>query len=267
MKNFKLNYSLFIIAPLLFQLLVSSCANVRKTEYFADIPDSVIRSSNNAPQSLIQPNDILSISVNSLNPTATAIFNTPNYSNISSTTLTGSNLQAPGYLVSADGMIQFPVVGDIKVVGLTTNQLRLEITKELVDRKLLVDPIVVVRQLTFKVSVLGEVGHPTVISVPSEKISLLEALGIAGDITIFGRKDNVMIIREENGVKRVKRMDLNSRQLFASNYYYLKSNDIVYVEANKSKVTNSSRGAQLVPIILSGLSFLAIIVQVIVYKR
>jgi polysaccharide export outer membrane protein len=245
-------------------LILFSCANVRKTEYFADQQDANIKSSNIAPQTFIQPNDILSITVSSLNPAATAIFNTPNYSNISSTTLAGNNQQSPGYLVNADGVIQFPVIGDIKVMGLTTNQLRMELSKQLVDKKLLIDPVVVVRQLNFKISVLGEVGHPTVINVPSEKISLLEALGIAGDITIYGRKDNVMIIREENGAKNIKRIDLNSTQLFDSPYYYLKSNDIVYVEANKAKVSNSSRGAQTVPIILSALSIAAIIVEILV---
>jgi polysaccharide export outer membrane protein len=245
-------------------IILSSCADVRKTEYFADQQDANVKSSNVAPETVIQPNDILSITVSSLNPAATAIFNTPNYSNITSTTLSGNNQQTPGYLVNVNGMIQFPVIGDLKVTGLTTNELRLQISKELTDRKLLIDPVVVVRHLNFKVSVLGEVGHPTVINVPSEKISLLEALGLAGDITIYGRKDNVMIIREENGVKNVKRIDLNSSQLFDSKYYYLKSNDIVYVEANKAKVSNASRGAQTVPIILSALSIAAIVVEILV---
>jgi len=247
-------------------LLVSSCADLRKTQYFADQNDAVIRSKNIAPQTLLQPSDLLSINVSSLNPAATAIFNTPNVTNVTATTATGSSLQAPGYLVNPDGMIQFPLIGDIKVTGKTTNQLRLELTQQLVDRKLLVDPVVVVRQLNFKVSVLGEVGHPTVISVPSEKISLLEALGLAGDITIYGRKDDVMIIREENDQKVIKRLDLNTKELFSSPYYYLKSNDIVYVEANKAKVNNSSQSTQTLPIILSALSFLAIMVGVLAKK-
>jgi len=124
-----------------------------------------------------------------------------------------------------------------------------------------------VRQLNFKVSVLGEVAHPTVINVPSEKISLLEALGLAGDITIYGRKDNVLIIREENGVKKIKRLNLNDDELFTSQYYYLKSNDIVYVEANKDKVASTSRTTQVLPIVLSGLSLIAIIVQGLIYKH
>jgi polysaccharide export outer membrane protein len=124
-----------------------------------------------------------------------------------------------------------------------------------------VDPIVIVRHLNFRVSVLGEVSRPGIINVPSEKISLLEALGSAGDITVFGKKENVMILREENGVKKIKRIDLNSSELFDSPYYYLKSNDIVYVEANKAKVGSSTRSSQLLPIILSGLSFAAIILD------
>ena len=137
----------------------------------------------------------------------------------------------------------------------------------LVDQKLLVDPIVMVRQLNFKVSVLGEVGHPNVINVPSEKISLLEALGLAGDITIYGRKDNVMVIREENGIKKIKHLDLNSDELFTSQYYYLKSNDIVLVAANKNKVASVSRSNQVLPVVFSALSLIVIAVGAIVYKH
>ncbi len=251
---------------ILCQLLISSCGSVRKSEYFADQGDALIRSSNVAPQSLLQPNDIISITVSSLNPNATLIFNTPNIANATATTSTGGYLQAPGYLINQAGNIEFPVLGELKVSGMTTDQVRLAITKQLIDKKLLVDPTIVVRQLNFRVSVLGEVSHPTVITVPSEKISLLEALGLAGDITIFGRKDRVMVIREENGQKRVKRLDLNSTELFNSPYYYLQSNDIVYVEANKAKVNNSSQGTLLIPIILSGLSIIAVVVDAIVRR-
>jgi len=115
--------------------------------------------------------------------------------------------------------------------------------------------------LNFKVTVLGEVTKPSVISVTNEKITLLEALGLAGDISIYGKKDQVMVIREENGTKNIKYLNLNSSELFTSPYYYLKSNDIVYVEPSKAKVGSSTRSTQLLPIILSGLSFIAIIVD------
>lgn len=257
----KFHYKISALLILLFfQLLVSSCANVKKARYFPDQKDGEVLSKNIAIQTVIQPNDILSISVSSLNQNATAIFNSPNYSFVSSTN-TGIAMQSPGYLVNPDGFIQFPVISDIKVVGLTTNQLRGLLTKSLLDRKLLIDPIVVVRLLNFRVSVLGEVARPGVINVPSEKISLLEALGAAGDVTVFGRKDNIMVIREENGGKQIKRLNLNSSEIFGSPYYYLKSNDVVYVEANNAKVSSSTRSSQLLPIVLSGLSFAAIIID------
>lgn len=240
---------------------LSSCASSKKTAYFIDQQDAVLKASNLSSKSLIQPNDILSIAVTSLNPAATEVFNKPNNSFVSTSGVNGTTLQSPGYLVNNDGNIQFPILGTMKISGMSTNEIREKVTKDLVDKKLLVDPIVIVRQLNFKVSVLGEVGRPSVVNVPNEKISLLEALGQAGDITIFGRKDNVMIVREEDGVKKIKRINLNSSEIFSSDYYYLKSNDIVYVEANKAKVSSSTRSSTLIPILLSALSFGAIIID------
>lgn len=250
-----------VLLVIITQLILTSCATNKKTVYFNDQQDAVLQSTNIPVKNVIQPNDLLSIAVTSLNAAATEIFNKPNNSYVSSSSANGGNLQSPGYLVNDEGNIQFPVIGEMKVTGLTTNELRVKITRELVNRKLLVDPIVIVRQLNFKVSILGEVSRPTVVNVPSEKISLLEALGLAGDITIYGKKENVMVIREEDGVKKIKRINLNNSEIFGSEYYYLKSNDIVYVEANKAKVAGSTRTSQLLPIILSALSFGAIIID------
>ena len=114
-------------------------------------------------------------------------------------------------MVYADGNIQFSILGTIKVAGLTENALKAQIIKGILDKKLLVDPIVTIRHLNFRVTVLGEVGNPTVITVPSEKISLLEALGLAGDVTIYGKRDKVLLIREETGLHRKQeRITLNS---------------------------------------------------------
>lgn len=243
-----------------------SCADVQKTVYFNNQRDSSFRSNSEAPESVIRANDILSITVTSLNATATTIFNNPNNSYVTSTTAAGNSQASPGYLVNRAGNIQFPVLGELKVAGISTDDLRIHITQEILTRKLLVDPIVIVRQLNFKVTVLGEVGHPTVLNVPSEKISLLEALGLAGDVTIYGRKDNVMIIREAEGKKLIRHINLNSNELFNSQYYYLKSNDIVYVQSNKAKVASTSRGNYLLPVVFSALSFAAIIVQGFIHK-
>ncbi len=153
------------------------------------------------------------------------------------------------------------MLGVMKAEGLNVDQIRGQIEKSLIDKKLLLDPIVTVRQMNFKVTVLGEVSRPTVINVPTEKISLLEALGLAGDITIYGKKDNVLVIREENKKKIIKRMNLNSSEIFNSPYYYLKSNDIVYVEANANRVASSTRTYVLLPILFSALSFGVILLQ------
>ena len=251
-----------LVSALCIILFFTSCVNTQKAVYFNGQGDASLPSNITIPQTIISTNDLLSITVTSLNPTASAVFNAPNitYSN-NTTNITGGPVQASGYLVDAEGNIQFPILGTIKAAGLTESVLRGKITKEILDRKLLVDPIVTVRHLNFKVTVLGEVGNPTVINVPSEKITLLEALGLAGDVTVYGKKDNVLVIREENGQKLIKRINLNTSEIFNSPYYYLRSNDIVYVEPNKARVAGSSRSYQLLPIILSGLSFAAIIVD------
>ena len=143
--------------------------------------------------------------------------------------------------------------------GLTKQRLKEEITQMLVNSKLLIDPIVTVRYLNYRVTVLGEVARPTVVAVPNEKISILEAIGLAGDLTIYAKRDNVLLIREEKGSKVIKRINLNTSEIFTSPYYYLKSNDVIYVEPNNAKVASASRSQQLLPIVLSALSFVAII--------
>ncbi len=127
------------------------------------------------------------------------------------------------------------------------------------DKKLLIDPIVVINFLNFRVTVLGEVGHPMVVSVPNEKISLLEAIGMSGDLTPFARRDNVLLIREEKGKRLLKRINLNSGDIFNSPYYYLKSNDIVYAEPNKARVFNTSGFRETLPLVFSFLTVITLI--------
>jgi len=232
---------------------MSSCGSTKKVIYFPEVKDGTIQSTTIFPEAIIQKNDILSITVSSLSAAADAPFNSPNTSAAAGA--------IAGYLVNSEGSIQFPILGNIKAEGLTKNQLKDKITKALVDAKQLVDPIVTIRFANFRVTILGEVNHPTVVNVPNEKISLLEAIGLAGDLTIYGKRQNVMIIREEKEQKIIKRVDLNSAEIFTSPYYYLQSNDIVYVEPNKTKIASVSRGNQILPIVLSGLSLAVIAVQ------
>ena len=238
--------------------LLPSCVDTRKVAYFNDIQDSALIASKAGLEPVIQKKDILSITVSSLSSEATVIFNTPNLPMTPNAAVSNTS-QTAGYLVSQDGTIKFPVLGDIPAAGLTQKELENNITKLLVDKKLLFDPIVTARFLNFRVTVLGEVNHPGVVYVPSEQISILEAIGDAGDLTIYGLRDNVMLIRQEGAEKLVKRLNLNSSKILQSPYYFLKSNDVIYVEPGKNKVASTSIAQQRLPIILSGLSLLIIL--------
>ena len=245
---------------------ITSCVNTKKATYFNGMSDSVIHSAIASLEPVIQKNDLLSISITSMNADASKLFNTPNISTLQASTSVGGNAIASGYLVDQDGDIKFPVLGRIKAAGFTKKALADAITKNLADSKQLYDPIVTIRYLNYKVTILGEVAHPTVVNVPDEKITLLEALGLAGDLTIYARKDNVMILRvAENGDKVVKYVNLNSNDLLTSPYFYLKSNDVVYVEPNKSRVASTSRANQLLPAIFAGLSLAVIALDRLVH--
>ncbi len=258
LSRYKSSILILILAVILF-----SCVDTRKSTYFNDVSDTVIIPSDSDKLSpLIQKNDILSITFSSLNEEASKIFNiTVNSTNSSTVTNAGGGQTGSGYLVNSDGNIQLPILGIIKVAGSTTREVKDNITNMLNEKKLLKDPIVTIRHLNYEITVIGEVGKPAVINVPSEKISLLKAIGLAGDITIFGKKDNVLLIREVNGKRTVKRIDLNSANFLTSSYYYLQPNDVVYVEANKNKISTTSSFRQSLPLIISSLSFLVIVVD------
>lgn len=246
MANFKKYISLIIVI-----LSLTSCTNLKKATYFNNIPNSQFVSNLANLEPVLSPNDLLGILVSSLNPVATEIFNPMN----SSETVGYKQNTVPEYLIDEDGFIRFPFLGKIKAAGKTKKFLRDEITDELIDRKLLVEPIVNIRHLNFKISVMGEVGDPSVLTVPSEKVSLLEALSLAGDLTIYAQRDNLLLIREESGVKKLTRIDLTSDDIFTSPNYYLKPNDVIYVQPNKSKVASTSRLITWLPVIISALSF------------
>ncbi|HEY6899755.1 MAG TPA: polysaccharide biosynthesis/export family protein [Puia sp.] len=262
----------FLIIAVFISIFSVSCVNSKKVAYFNNLRDTVLRDTGPAFEAVIQKNDLLSITVSSLNPEASYMFNLQNQaaappslttaaSGLPPTSTTSvAGMQQLGYLVGDDGLIKFPVVGNIQAAGLTKRQLEKSIAGILTEKKLLVDPIVGIRFLNFRVTVLGEVARPTTINVANERISILEAIGLAGDLTIFGKRENVLLVREEGDKKLVRRIDLNSGNILTSPYYYLKTNDVVYVEPNKTKIASTSRTQQLLPIILSGLSFIAIIV-------
>lgn len=246
---------LYLVLTFLVISSLLSCIDTRKTTYFNNASDaSFIENSADTVLPLIQKNDLLSITITSLSTDASALFNISNNVNGSTVTSTTNNQTGAGYLVGPDGTIQLPILGSIDVAGFTSKVIKDKITNILLDKKLLKDPIVTIRQLNYEVTVLGEVSRPTVINVPSEKISLLKALGLAGDITIYGKKDNVLLVREINGKRTVKRINLNAPSFLTSPFYYLQPNDVVYVEANRDKIASSNNFKQTLPIILSGIS-------------
>jgi polysaccharide biosynthesis/export protein len=251
-------YALYFFIAL---AMFTSCVNTQKITYFKNVPDKTFAAVNKPVDVPIRPNDILSITVTSLNAEASAAFNLQVNNVIRATTATGQSSESGGYLVNSDGNIDLPMLGTMKAAGLTKVELKDRIVRLINSKKLLIDPIVDIRFLNFEVTVIGEVAKPTVITVPNEKMSLLKAIGLAGDLTIYGKRENILLIRDENGVKVTRHIDLTSPNFFNSPYYYLEPNDVIYVEPNKTKAATSGRSQQLVPIIFSALSFMAIIVD------
>lgn len=246
---------------LLISLLFTSCVNTRKVIYFNNVQDTTFYSGNANKQIPIRSNDILSIIISSANAEASIPFNLQNNFVNRATTVTGNSIESGGYLVNSDGNIELPILGQVKAAGFTKEQLRQNITNLILEKKLLIDPIVNIRFLNYEVTVLGEVNHPTVIPVPNEKISMLKAIGLAGDLTIYGKRDNVLLIREENGKKITRHIDLNSSNFFNSPYYYLQPNDVIYVEPNKQKAATATRNPNILPIVLSSLSLVFIVLD------
>jgi len=254
-----------VSATVLICCAFSSCVSTKNSVYFHDLPDTVMAPIPGNFEPVVQKNDILQITVSCMNVEDAVIYNTPSITNTGGTS--GSGPQAVGFLVSEQGFIQYPVLGQVKAAGLTKSELTKYIRDQLEQRKLLVDPVVSIRFLNYRVTVLGEVTHPTVVNVGNEKITIMEALGLAGDITVFGKKENVLLIRETDGIRTVKRLNLNNKEIFSSPYYYLRSNDIVYVEPNKAKIASSDRAKQTIPIVLSSLSLLVIILDRLILKN
>lgn len=213
----------------------------------------------------IRVGDVLSVQVSSLSPEATTFFNPYALMTAMSGTTPMQNSPTtpmpytPGYMVSEEGQIELPLIGAQTVVGLSNTQAAALIRTKLLD--FLKEPTVNVRNLNFQISVSGEVARPSLFSIPNGQISLPAALGLAGDITIYGRRTNVLIIREENGQRTFNRIDLTKREVFKSPYYYLHPNDIVYVEPGSSRVAAADRTYQILPIVISALSFVAIVVS------
>ena len=241
----KKSFNLALVAFSL--LLLMSCSSSKNVAYIQNSDTVDFSRWEVLYDARVMPKDILMITVNTVNPEASAPFNLVVSASLRSGTGNqgmSSNRALQTYLVDNDGCIEFPVVGRLKVGGLTKSECE-QLIHDKIRRFLNAEetPIVTVRMSNYKISVLGEVSRPGMFTVGNEKINIFEALAQAGDLTIYGVRDNVKLIREdENGQKNVYTLNLNDAEIINSPYYYLQQNDIIYVEPNKVKSRNSGIG-------------------------
>jgi polysaccharide export outer membrane protein len=231
----------FLILILAAVSFFSSCGVTKQVPYFQDIKsvgDTTVHTLDDFKEPTIQPDDILSISIFTIDPNTSMVVNQLGSQSLGNSQVNASNvnLSANGFLVDKNGEIKLSVIGTVKLLGLTTFQAR-DVIQELASKSFK-DPNVQVRYSNFKVTILGEVARPATYTLPNEKVTVLDALGLAGDLTIYGKRQNILLIRSVKGEKKFSRLDLNSAELFNSPYFYLKQNDVLYVEPTKSKAAS-----------------------------
>lgn len=236
-KLFKI--SVFILGTI---LLFASCSSktYRKINYLQDIQkDTAIVLTKNTGI-IVQPQDMISIVVSSRNPELSAMYNLVNISYQAGGETEGSYNRLLGYVVNNEGDIDFPILGKLHVAGLNRWEVAQMVKNKLKETGQLKDPNVAVEFMNFRISVLGEVSRPGTYSISGDKINLLEALSMAGDLTIYGRRDRVKVVREQNGLRNIYVVDLRSSDLFTSPAFYLKQNDEIYVEPNSVRAGQST---------------------------
>jgi polysaccharide export outer membrane protein len=229
---------------------LSSCVSFKNVPYFQDLDKSktITEDIKNTTPHIIQPKDELLIHVTSLNPDASIIFN-----NNTQTSTSSPYIPVYDYLVDQKGEINLPDIGIIKVAGLTTDQLSTQLNQSLTQY--LGKPIVSVRIINFKVAVLGDVAHPGIYSSNSERLTVTEALSLSGDLNITAERNSILLVREINGKREFYHIDITSKNLFESPCFYLKSNDLIFVQPGKLKVsTLESTGYRNASLIISALS-------------
>lgn len=259
-----------VFIRLIFFLMILSmtgCSSYKKIPYMMDSSEYMLqdRVDNQLYDARIMPKDLLTITVSSTEPESAIPFNltVPTIQNNTQNTYTTSQPVLQTYLVDNKGDIDFPVLGKLHLGGMTKSQAELHIVEKLKD-SFKETPIVNVRLVNYKVSVLGEVNRPGTFTVANEKINIFEALALAGDMSVYGKRDNVKLLREyNNGKKEIITLDLNKSDVINSPYFYLQQNDVIYVEPNKAKAKNADIG-QSTTLLLSGTSILISLASLIV---
>lgn len=234
-----------ILSLTLMVLAAVSCSTPKEISYFQDLQPGVTELAITDPVEIkVRPKDKLSILVNAQDPKLTNMFNLPIVSQQIGQESTGSSgtiRGVSGYTVDSFGDINFPVLGKIRVEGMTREQIADYLTKQLKEQELIKDPVVTVEFMNLGVSVLGEVNKPGRISINRDNMTILDALSEAGDLTIFGKREKVLVLRQEDGKQRVYGVNLCSADhIYTSPVYYLQQNDVVYVIPNNTKSRQST---------------------------
>jgi polysaccharide export outer membrane protein len=270
-----MKYFLIIIGVLWVTVLGTSCRNIKNLQYLQGNPDTARLNSVQVPEPLIQKGDLLGITVYSDDPLATAAVTNP-MASIATSSLSGGSANntsgasasgaanSQGFVVSQSGDIQLYKLGPIPAAGKTKKQLGDTLGSLYANQGLLKNPFVDVRFLNYKITVIGEVQHPGTFSIPTDKLSAFEAVGLAGDITVYGRRDNVLVVREVNGARQFGKLNLQDPNVFLSPYYYLQQNDLVVVDVNKNKAaTNNQNTFQTISIATGLASIVAVFISII----
>lgn len=263
MKKLLSFYSIMLLCI----VLLSSCFTPKKVVYLQDLTQGMEQALKEDYEAKIKKDDLLQILILAQTPEAAKPFNLSSLVQEINTTSSGNQDQY-SYLVDVNGNIDLPILGRMTVEGLTTQQVKEVVTRKLQEKKLIKDPVVQVRIQNFKVLMLGEVKTPGAIEVKGERITLLDAISQAGDLTMQGRRDRVAVIREENGKRTAHYLDLKSKAIFDSPYFYLKQNDVVYVEPNDSKSVQYRSGqmGNVTPWISLVSSILSLVTLIVAFK-
>lgn len=256
MKHFWLKLS---TAALFLSIL--GCAKRDNIVYFqGDLTKNQITEKHTNDLPVFKVGDLIDIKVSSLNMEASSPFNLPNNYTSFNGSYTSGNPSPEGYLIDYSGHINFPVLGKIKVAGRSRNQIVSDLQSKL--SSYLNSPIVHIRITNFKITVLGDVSRPGSFTIPNERITIPEALGIAGDLQISGKRNNIKLIRDNNGVKEIHLIDLTRSEVLNSPFYYLEQNDVIYVEPNRTKM-NSSLYSPIYSLVLSATALIITTINVL----
>jgi len=235
-KTYKILISLFLVA-----ILFSACNTSKKIVYLQNAPMGTPTKVKTGSNITIQPKDMVSIIVSSKDQELAALFNLSRFqSMVGPAGSTAQRGDISGYTVDTDGCIDFPVIGKLKLENLTRHQVASLIKDTLINSNLIKDPVVTVDFMNLYLSVMGEVKNPGRYKIERDQITILDAISMSGDLTIFGKRDGIMVIREVNGERTIYKVDLRSAELFDSPVYYLQQNDIIYVEPNKIRAGQST---------------------------